>query len=142
MRQNKKLTWFQVCFLGDVRVIWCSSLGYSLFQIYVMNFVEIVINYYLHITSYVSLAIASCTHYTSYSLLNFVHNMMCEFVLAIQDYMFLDFDANWLKKLIFIGSGLNSSAFEKLLISYSCISLMKYCALRSFYIKLLYFFKI
>ena len=95
MRQNKKLTWFQVCFLGDVRVIWCSSLGYSLFQIYVMNFVEIVINYYLHITSYVSLAIASCTHYTSYSLLNFVHNMMCEFVLAIQDYMFLDFDAKY-----------------------------------------------
>ena len=35
---------------------------------------------------------------------------------------------------------LNSSVFEKLLISYSCISFMKYCALRSFCIKLLYFF--
>ena len=92
MRQNKKLTWFQACFLEDVRVIWCNSLGDSLFQTYVMNFVEIVIDYYLHITLYVSQAIASCTHYTSYSLLNLVHNIVCDCVLAIQDYMFLDFN--------------------------------------------------
>ena len=49
-----------------------------------MNFVEIVINYYLHITSHVSHAITSCTHYTSYFLLNLIHNIVCEFVLAIQ----------------------------------------------------------
>ena len=66
MRQNKKLTWLQACFLGDVRVIWCIFLGDSLFQTYVINFVEIMIDYYLHITSHVSLAITSCTHYTSY----------------------------------------------------------------------------
>ena len=60
-----------------------------------MNFVEIVIDYYLHITSHISLVIASCTHYISYFLLNFVHDMMCEFVLAIQDYMFFDFDAKY-----------------------------------------------
>ena len=82
----------QAYFLGDVRVIWYNSLSDNLFQTYAMNFVEIVIDYYLHITSYVSHAIASCTHYTSYPLLNLVHNIMCKFVLAIQDYMFLDFD--------------------------------------------------
>ena len=36
------------------------------------------------------------------------------------------------EKLVFGRSGLNSSVFEKLLISYSCISFMKYYALRSF----------
>ena len=95
MRQNKKLTWLQACFLGEVRVIWCNSLGDSLFQTYVMNFVEIVIDYYLHITSHVSQAIASCIHYTSYSLLNLVHDIVCDFVVAIQDYMFLDFNAKY-----------------------------------------------
>ena len=59
-----------------------------------MNFVEIVIELYSHITSHVSQAFASCTHYTSYSLLNLVNDTVCEFVLAIQDYMFLDFKAN------------------------------------------------
>ena len=57
MRQNKKLTRLQACILGDVRVIWCNSLGNSHFQTYVMNFVEIVIDYYLLITSHVSQAI-------------------------------------------------------------------------------------
>ena len=49
--------------------IWCNSLGDSLFQTYVMNFVKFVIDNYLHITSHVSQAIASNTHYTSYSLM-------------------------------------------------------------------------
>ena len=57
MRQIKKLTWLQAFILGDVRVIWCDSLGDSHCQIYVMNFVEIVINHYLLITSHVSQAI-------------------------------------------------------------------------------------
>ena len=60
-----------------------------------MNIVEIVIDYYRHITSHVSHTIASCTHYTSYSLLNLVDDIVCEFVLAIQDYMSLDFDAKY-----------------------------------------------
>ena len=86
MRQNKILhDCKQACFLGDVRVIWCNSLGDSLFQTYVMNFVEIVIDYYVHITSHVSQAIASCTYYTSYSLLNLVHDIVCDFVVTIQD---------------------------------------------------------
>ena len=54
MRQNNKLTWLQACIPRDVRVIWCNSLGDSHFQTYVMNFVEIVIDHYLLITSHVS----------------------------------------------------------------------------------------
>ena len=53
----KKLTYLQAYVLEDVRVIWCNSLGDSLFQTYVMNFVEIVIDHYLLITSHVSQAI-------------------------------------------------------------------------------------
>ena len=95
--KNKKLQWLQACFLGNVRVIWCNSLGDSLFQIYVMNFIEIMIDYYLHIISHISQAISSCTHYTSYSLLNLVHDIVCDFVVVIQDYMFLDFNAKCVK---------------------------------------------
>ena len=50
-----------------------------------MNFVEIVIDYYLYITSHISQAFASCTHYISYSLLNLVHDIVCDFIVAIQD---------------------------------------------------------
>ena len=84
----KKITWLQAYFLGDVGVIWCNSLGDSHFQICVMNFVEIVIDYYLLITSHVSHVFTSCTHFTSYSLLSFVHGIVCESSLAIQDYVF------------------------------------------------------
>ena len=73
----------QTCFLGDVGVIWCNSLGGSHFQIYVINNVEIVIGYYLHITSHVSHVVISYTHFTSYYLLNLVHEIVCEFGLAI-----------------------------------------------------------
>ena len=137
MRQIKKLTWLQACFLGDVGVIWCNSLGDSLFQIYVMNFVEIVIDFYLHITSHVFQDFASCTHYTSYSLLKLVYVIVSDFVLAVQDWKFLDFDA----KCVFERFGLNTSFFEIYFISYSCILFIKYYALRSFCIKLLCFSK-
>ena len=60
-----------------------------------MNNVEIVIDYYLHITSLVSHAVTSYTYYTSYSLLNLVHEIVCEVSLAIQDYMFVDFDTKY-----------------------------------------------
>ena len=78
----------QACFLGDVGVIGCNSLDDSYFQTYVMNNVEIMTNYYLHITSHVSHVFTSCTHFTSYSLLSFVHGIVCESSLAIQDYVF------------------------------------------------------
>ena len=93
---KKKKSWLQSCFLGDVGVIWCNSLGDSHFQIYVMNNVEIVIDYYLHITSHVSYVVTSCTNFASYSLLNLVHEIVCESSLAIQDYVFY---AVWCKIL-------------------------------------------
>ena len=56
--------WLQACFLGDVGVIWCNSLGDSHSQIYVMNNVEIVLYYYLQITSHLSHAFTSLhTHH-------------------------------------------------------------------------------
>ena len=78
----------QACSLGDVKIIWCNSLGDIHFQIYIMNNVEIIIDYYLHITLYVSYALISCTHFTSYSLQNFVHGIVCESSLATQDYVY------------------------------------------------------
>ena len=117
------------------------------FKFYVMNFVDFVFDFYSHIISHVSQAFASCTHYTSYSLLNLVHYIVCDLVVAIQDYMFLDlmqnvlnvwvFEDNLIEKLVFGRSGLNSSVFEKLFVSYSCILFIKQCTLRSFCINLL-----
>ena len=46
-----------------------------------------------------------------------------------------------IQKCVFGRSGLNTSFFEKHFISYSCILFIKYYALRSFCIKLLYFSK-
>ena len=42
-----------------------------------MNFVDFVVDFCSHITSHVSQAFASYTHNTSYSLLNFVHIIVC-----------------------------------------------------------------
>ena len=92
-------------------VIWYNSLGDSLFQTYVMNFVEIVIKYYLRITSRVSQAITNCTHYTRYFLLNLVHDIVCDVVLLskikcslilMQNMFNVSFlRTNWLKNLFF-----------------------------------------
>ena len=53
----------------------------------------------------------------------------------------MSFEDKLIKNLVFGRSGLNSSVFEKLLISYSCISFMKYYALRSFCINCFVFQK-
>ena len=119
----KKITWLQACFLGNMKVIWCNSLGDSHFQTYVMNNVEIVIDYYLRITSHVSHAVTSCTHYTSYSLLNLVHE--------IQNYMFFDFDTKYIHWLNFgdkmchnlvLKFWVENSCFWKFMESFSCIT--------------------
>ena len=52
------------------------------FKFYVMNFVDFVVDFCSHITSHVSQAFASCTHNTSYSLLNFVHIIVCVYGLT------------------------------------------------------------
>ena len=83
------------CFLRDVRVIRCNSLGDSRFQTYVMNNAEIVIDYYLHITSHVSHAFTSCTHFTSYSLLSFVHGIVHESIWSSKIMFSMVFDAKY-----------------------------------------------
>ena len=118
MRQIKKLTWLQACFLGNVGVIWCNSLGENLFQIYVMNFVEIVLNYYSHITSHVSQDFASCTPYTSYFLLNFVDVIVCVFGLTDQiswvlckTHLMVEILREWIENLNFGKTGFKTSVF-------------------------------
>ena len=72
-------TWLQACFLGDAWVIWCNSLGDSHFQIYVIDNGEILFNFYVHITFYVSHTLTSCTHHMQF----FVRYCTCDCVLII-----------------------------------------------------------
>ena len=53
----------------------------------------------------------------------------------------MSFGDKLVEKLVFGRSGLNSSVFEKILISYSCISFMKYFVLRSYCKKIALFLK-
>ena len=116
-----------------------------------MNFVKIVMDYYLYIISHVSHVFASCTHYTSYFLLNLVHDMCvnlfwpskitCSLILMQNVLNVLSFEDKLIEKLVFGRSGFNPRVFEKNLISYSYISFTKKCALRRFYSKILYFSK-
>ena len=75
---KKKIAWLQVCFLRDVGVIWCNSLGDSHFQIYVMGNVESVFILCLHVTMWVSHALAGCTHHKQI----FVKHCTCNWVLG------------------------------------------------------------
>ena len=122
MRQIKKDTWLQTFILGDVGVIWCNFLGDSFSQIYVMNFVEIVIAYNSHITSHVSQTFASCTHYISHSLLNY-YMLLCVNLFwpsKIENSLFLmqnvfevwESKDNWLK-ILFLGNLGLTSVFEE-----------------------------
>ena len=74
--KRKKNAWLQAWFLGDAGVIWCISLGDSHFQTYVIDNVEIVLIFYLHITCeyLIHLLVA---HTTSKSLLNSIHMIGC-----------------------------------------------------------------
>ena len=54
----------QACFLGYVRVIWFISLGDSHFQTNVIDNIENLFDYYLHITFFVLCILTSCTYYT------------------------------------------------------------------------------
>ena len=74
----KKIAWLQACLLGDVEVIWCNFLGDSHFQTYVMNNVESVIIFCVHITLWVSHTLTSCTHHKQ----NFVKLCTCDCMLS------------------------------------------------------------
>ena len=67
-----------MCFLGDLGVIWCNSLGDSHFQTYMMDNVESVFIFYLHITLWVSNTLTSCTQHK----LIFVKLCTCDCVLS------------------------------------------------------------
>ena len=60
-----------------------------------MNNVEILVDYYLHITLYVSHALTSYTHITSNSLLSFVHEIECKLMWPSKIIHFVMFDAKF-----------------------------------------------
>ena len=116
------------------------------FKFYVMNFVDFEFNCYSHITSHVSQVFASCTHYTSYSLLNIVHVIVCVFGLTNQVCKYFEFFCKtnlmlenlWrmFENLNFGKIGFKTCVFEKNFISYSCILFIKFNAWRSLCTKL------
>ena len=56
-----------------------------------------MLDYYLQITPHVSHAFTSCTHFTSYSLLSFVHEILCELVWSSKIIHFVMFDAKFVE---------------------------------------------
>ena len=115
------------------------------FKFYMMDFVDFVFNCYTHITSHVTQVFASCTHYTSYSLLNIVHVIMCVFwsdqpslkllwVLFVQNiFCVWDFKGRMIKNLNLGKTRFKTCVLEKHFISYSCILFLIFNALRSFF---------
>ena len=107
-----------------------------------MNFIDFVIDCYSHITSHVSQAFASCTHYTNYSLLNFVHVIVCVYGLTNQvlQVLWILCKINLLlekfvenaRNFIFGKFGLKIF-FENHIITYSCILFLNFNALSWFY---------
>ena len=148
----KKLTWLQAYDLGDVRVIWCNSLGDSRFQILCDEFCRLCAYCYSDITSNVSQVFASFTHYTNYSLLNIVHVIVCVFssdqpslqilwVLMQNIFGAWEFKGRMFENLNFGKTGFKTCVLEKHFISYSCILFLIFNALRSFFQKPIYFIK-
>ena len=96
------------------------------FNFYVMNFVDFVFNYYTHITSHVSQTFASCTHYTSCSLLNIVHVIVCVFGLTNQVCKYFEF----LCKTILMLENLNfgKTGFKTLFLKYISSHTHAFCS--------------
>ena len=121
------------------------------FKFYVMNFVDFVFKCYTHITSHVIQAFASCTHYTSYSLLNIVHVIVCVsrsnqpslqllWVFVQNIFCIREFKGRLFENLNFGKTGFKTCVLEKHFISYSCILFLIFNALRSFFSKTRLFF--
>ena len=82
-KEEEAFTWLQTCFL-DVGVTGCNSLADSHFHTNVIDDVEILFNYDLHITFYVSHRLTSCTHHKQI----FIKHCTCDCVsiyVAIQN---------------------------------------------------------
>ena len=107
-----------------------------------MNFVDFVIDCYSHITSHVSQAFASCTHYTSYSLLNIVHVIVCVYGLTNQVLQILWIlckinlllENLWRMQEILSLGNLGLIFFKNHIITYSCILFLNFNALSWFWI--------
>ena len=119
-----------------------------------MNFVDFVINCYnaYHLTCNSSL-FASCTHYTSYSLLNIVHVIVCVFrfdqpslkllwVLFVQNILCVwVFKGRMVENLNFGKTGFKTCVLKKHFISYSCIFISYIQCFKVCFQKLGYFSK-
>ena len=114
------------------------------FKFYVMNFLGFAFNCYTHITSHVTQAFASCTHYTSYSLLNIVHVIVCVsrsdqpglqllWVFVQNIFCVWEFKGRMFENLNFGKTGFQTCVLEKHFTSYSCILFIIFNALRSFF---------
>ena len=123
------------------------------FEFSVMNFVDFVVDCYSHITSHISQAFASCTHNTSYSLLNIVHVMVCVFgltnkvwkilwVLCKTDLLLEKKNRDCLKSKFLEELGSKSWGLWKSFISYSCIFKKIFNAWRRGCLKFCWFSKI
>ena len=134
----------QAYVLGDVGVIWCNSLGDSLFQILYDEFFWLCAYCYSYITSYVSQVFASFTHYTSYSLLNIIHVIVCVFRYDQPSLQILwvfmqnifgawEFKGRMFENLNFGKIGFKTCVLENHFISYLCILFLIFNALRSFF---------
>ena len=101
------------------------------FEFYVINFLDFVVDCYSHITSHVSQTFASCTHNTSYSLLNIVYVIVCVFGLTNQVWkifwvlcktdLLLKKKGDCLKSKFLGELGFKSWVCENHFTSYSCI---------------------
>ena len=118
-----------------------------------MNFVDFVIDCYTHITSHVTQVFASCTHYTSYSLLNIVHVIVCDFwsdqpslqllwVFVQNIFCLWEFQGRFFENLKFGKTGFKTCVLEKHFISYPCILFLIFNALRSVFKNQVVFSKI
>ena len=114
------------------------------FKFYVMNFIDFVFNCYTHITSHVTQAFASCAHYTSYSLLNIVHVIMCvsrsdqldlQLLWVFVQNIFCVWEFKWrmFENLNFGKTRFQTCVLKKHFISYSCILFIIFNVLRSFF---------
>ena len=121
------------------------------FEFYVKNFVDFVVDCYSHITSHVSQVFASCTHNTSYSLLNIVHVIVCVYGLTNQVWkilwvlcttdLLLKKRGRMLKSKFLGELGFKSWVCENHFISYSCIFFIIFQCFEERLLKILLIFK-
>ena len=114
------------------------------FKFYVMNFVDFVL-IDIHISPHMYLKFfASFTYYTSYSLLNIVHVIVCVsrfdqpslqllWVLVQNIFYVWEFKGRMFENVNFGKNGFKTCVLEKHFISYSCILFIIFNVLRRFF---------